>query len=88
VKLKVKVVPGSSKNSIDGWLGNELKIRISAAPEKGRANKAVIKLLEKALAIPKGSISLHSGATNPHKIFTIDETIDGDIIKSRLNNLD
>jgi len=88
VKLKVKVVPGSSRDCIVGWLGDELKIRISAAPEKGKANKAVIKLLEKALAVPKGSINLDSGSTNPHKIFSIDESINGDIIKARLKNFE
>lgn len=40
-----------------------LKIRVRAAPDKGAANTAVIKLLAKALGVPKTSLSLISGQT-------------------------
>jgi uncharacterized protein len=36
-KLSVKIVPNASKNEIVGWLENNLKIRVQAPPEKGKA---------------------------------------------------
>jgi len=44
-RLKVKVVPGSSRDQIAGWLGDALKIKVTAPPERGKANEAVIEIL-------------------------------------------
>lgn len=65
------MVPGASSTEIVGWLDDELKVRVSAVPEKGRANVAVIKLLAKALGISKSDINLMSGLTSRHKVFEI-----------------
>ncbi len=69
--LKVKVVPGSSRTKIDGWLGDFLKIRVTAKPEKGRANDAVVALLADALGVPRQDVSISSGEGSPRKIFKI-----------------
>ncbi len=57
----MKVVPASSRTRIAGWLGDSLKIRVTAKPEKGKANEAVSAVLAEALAIPNSEISLSSG---------------------------
>ena len=77
--LKVKVVPGSSRTRIDGWLGDSLKIRVTAQPEKGRANEAVGAVLAEALEIPKSEVSLFSGSKSARKIFKINELSDEEI---------
>ena len=61
--LTVKAVPGSSKDAIAGILGDMLKIKVSAAPEKGKANKSIIALLSKKLGIAKKDIEIISGTT-------------------------
>jgi uncharacterized protein (TIGR00251 family) len=74
VKLTLKVVHGASCNSVE-WLDAEksiLKVRMTAAPEKGKANKAVIRLLAKKLGLPASAISLVSGNTSKQKLVEID----------------
>ncbi len=71
VELAVKVVPGASRDRIVGPLGDALKIQVSAAPEKGKANVAVIKLIAERLGISPRSISVIRGETNPRKVLAI-----------------
>ncbi|MFV2005679.1 MAG: DUF167 domain-containing protein [Gammaproteobacteria bacterium] len=47
MKLHIKVIPSSSKDCIAGWLEDTLKVKVKAPSEKGKANKSVIKILEK-----------------------------------------
>tara|TARA_R110002096_G_scaffold57426_2_gene145620 strand:- start:28232 stop:28486 length:255 start_codon:yes stop_codon:yes gene_type:complete len=67
----VKVVPGSSRSVIAGWLGDALRIRVTAPPERGKANAAVALLLDDVLGLPKGSARIVSGGTSPRKLFEI-----------------
>ncbi len=71
MKLHIKVIPSSSKDCIAGWLEDTLRVKVKAPAEKGRANKAVIKFLEKELKLLKGSISIKSGTTSSRKIIEI-----------------
>ena len=66
-RLKLKVVPGASRSEISGWLGDALKVRVTAAPEKGRANQAVEALLCRALTLPAGSVHIVQGGTAANK---------------------
>ena len=84
--LKLKVVPSSSKDSIEGWLDDRLKIKVMAPPERGKANKAVIRLLQKALSLDKASITLDSGSTSSHKTIVI-ECDDEAIILKKIKQL-
>ncbi len=81
--LKVKVVPGSSRTRIDGWLGDALKVRVTAKPEKGKANDAVVTLLAATLGVRRQDISISSGGTSPRKSFTINNLSDSEV-RSRL----
>ncbi len=70
-QLHVKVVPGARQDQIVGRHGDALKIRISAPPEAGKANQAVLRLIADALNLRRGQIHLLRGHSNPKKILQI-----------------
>jgi hypothetical protein len=68
VVFTAKIVPGSSGPSrICGLLDNMLKVKVSAAPEKGKANECLIKFLAKQLGVKKNAVNIISGTTSPVK---------------------
>lgn len=71
-RLSLKVVPGSSRDEIIGWLGDSLKVKVKAPPEKGRANEAVVALLADRLGIDTSSIAVVSGHSSPAKVVEVD----------------
>ena len=83
MKLKIKVVPKSSRNSVVGWVGDTLKVCVNAAPEKGKANLAAQELLAAALGLPKYKVRVVSGLTSARKLVEIGELSEAEI-KQRL----
>ncbi len=66
-RFAVKVVPGASRSRLVGTLGESLKIAVAAAPEKGAANRALLKLLAKSLDLRPAQIRILSGQTQARK---------------------
>ncbi len=79
MKLPIKVIPSSSRDCIVGWLADTLKIKVKSPAEKGKANKAVIDVIEKSLLLQKGSVSIESGLSASKKIISITGYDDTDI---------
>lgn len=75
VLLRVKVVPGASRDAIAGLLGDRLKIRVAAPPEDGKANAAACRLIAKAIGVPPKSITVEVGQTNPEKTLRVQGAI-------------
>jgi uncharacterized protein len=67
VRFFAKVVPGSSKTALCGVLDGMLKVKVTAAPEKGKANKCLTEFLAKQLGIKKNDITVCSGQASPVK---------------------
>ena len=77
LRLAIRLTPNAGRDSLDGIEadgegGTLLKARVTAVPEKGKANKALILLVADSLRIPKSSVSLVSGETARKKILRID----------------
>ena len=62
-----KIVPGSSKTAVCGLFDRMVKIKVSAAPEKGKANQCLVEFLAKQLDVKKNAVNIISGQTNPVK---------------------
>jgi len=60
-EIRVKLLPKSSMNQIVGREGDHFKVKVTAPPIEGKANRALIELLAKKLHIPKGRIEITSG---------------------------
>ncbi|WP_243517899.1 MULTISPECIES: DUF167 domain-containing protein [unclassified Candidatus Cardinium] len=73
--LYICAKPNSHQNKIEDWILDRekywLQVRITAPPQEGKANKAIIGLLAKTLGIAQSNISLVSGATARRKVFKI-----------------
>ncbi len=67
VLIQIKVVPGASRDRIAGELGGALKITVAAPPQGGKANKAVARLLAKALNLRASQVQVVRGTTSPNK---------------------
>ncbi|MBI5556987.1 MAG: YggU family protein [Deltaproteobacteria bacterium] len=67
VCLDLYIQPKSSKNTICGLHGNELKLAITSPPVDGKANKAVIAYLAKLFGLAKSSVTIISGQQSRHK---------------------
>ena len=67
-RLRLRVSPGAGRSEIVGRHGNAWKVRVSAAPERGRANDALLRLLAERLGLPRGGLSLVSGRAGREKI--------------------
>lgn len=72
VRFKVRVQPRASKNEISGVYQDMLKLRLTAPPVDGEANKACIEFFAKKLSLPKSSIRLVSGMKGRTKTLEID----------------
>ncbi|MBI1208748.1 MAG: DUF167 domain-containing protein [Azospirillum sp.] len=76
VRVALRVTPRAGRNAITGLAltadgGVVLKVAVTAAPEGGRANDAVIKLLAKAWSLPKSALSIIVGTADRNKLLHI-----------------
>jgi len=69
--LKIFVLPRSSKNMLAGRHGDTLKIKLTAPPVEGAANKMCLSFLAQHLGLPKSSLEIVSGHTGRTKLILV-----------------
>jgi uncharacterized protein YggU (UPF0235/DUF167 family) len=67
-RVRLRVSPGSGRAEVVGRYADGWKVRVTAAPENGRANDAVLRLLADALSVPRESLAIVSGHSGRDKI--------------------
>ena|SRR5437763_4511823 len=60
-RLRLRVSPGSGRAEIVGRYADGWKVRVTAPPEHGRANEAVLRLVADTLAVPRDAVTIVSG---------------------------
>jgi len=69
--ISVRAQPGARRNELRGVQNRQLKVYVTAVPEKGRANKAIIRALAEGLSLRKSQIELVAGEISKQKKFLI-----------------
>ncbi|HEX6421598.1 MAG TPA: DUF167 domain-containing protein [Acidimicrobiales bacterium] len=67
VVLQVLVQPGAARSAVVGRHGDALKVRVAAAPERGRANEALTRLLAAELGVRRSDVAVVAGAAGRRK---------------------
>lgn len=85
--LPVQAQPGARRNGITGIHQGRLKVAVTQAPEKGKANKALIEVLAEALQLKRSQITLVSGQSSPKKTFLVTDC-DAAALRERLRTIE
>jgi uncharacterized protein (TIGR00251 family) len=72
VNLSLKVQPNAGKNEVVGSTNGVWRIKISAPPDKGKANKELIEFLSDILGQKKDHLTIIKGHTSHNKLLTIE----------------
>ena len=70
--LRVRVQPRAARNQIEGWREGALRVRVTAAPVEGEANRAVVALLARILGVRASAVSVARGERGRDKLIRID----------------
>lgn len=71
-RLPIKAIPNAPRNTVAGWLGDALKVKVHAPAQEGRANEELCEFLAETLGLPKRAVSLVQGDKSRQKIIQID----------------
>ncbi len=90
IRLYLRATPGAATNEIAGlWQSADgetrVAVKVTAPPDKGKANAAILKLLAKKLGLPKSALSVRAGETSRLKVIQIEG--EPDALAAALENL-
>ena len=71
-QISLRVYPNASRNEMTGFTDEVLRVKISAPPIKGKANRELVTFLSRLLGVGKGSVNIIKGHTTRNKVVDID----------------
>ena len=77
--IRVKVQPKASRDQILGFREDVLQVRVTAPPERGKANEALVELLAAVLKVSKSSVRVLKGHTSRDKWIAVDDLSPDDL---------
>ena len=81
MNLDIHVQPRASRNSVEVAAYGTVKVRVTAPPDKGKANDAVVKLLAKRLGVSKSAVRIVRGHTSRNKVVQVEGMDRDDVIR-------
>lgn len=79
MRIAVHVTPRSARNEIVGWRGGDVSVRVTVAPEGGKANAAACAVVAKALGVPKTAVRVTRGETSRYKQLEVEGVTAADV---------
>lgn len=77
--LSLNVQPGAGRNEITDATGEVIRVKVTAAPENGKANRAVTELLAERLDVPKSGVTVVRGHTTRRKMVVIEGLTEAEV---------
>lgn len=68
IRLRLRVSPGAGRAAVVGRYGNAWKVRVTAPPERGRANVDVVQLIADSIGVQRPDVRLVAGASSRDKV--------------------
>jgi uncharacterized protein (TIGR00251 family) len=85
-RIAVRITTRGGRDAIEGWRNGALRIRVAAPALDGRANEALLRLLARALHLPRGRVGIAHGEHSQLKLITI-HGLDQDQITATLGRI-
>jgi hypothetical protein len=86
VTFQVRVIPGASKNEVAGIQDGALKVRLTAPPVEGKANRACVEFLAGLLGVRRSALAITSGEKSRKKTVSVTGLARGEL-EERLKGL-
>lgn len=84
VRICIRVYPSAARNEVVGFSDGVLRVRVSAPPVRGQANRELVAFLSQLLDVSKNSISIIRGHTSRNKTIAIYDLSEEEVLKRLL----